>query len=69
MAREQLAASQHVLGSEVDDDEIAEVRIVGDGRVVVRGLQEGETFVNVRRAGRVYSHAVNVTSDGVRPFP
>lgn len=45
---------------QVDDDEVAEVRIVADGRVVVRGLQEGETLVNVRRGGRVYSHAVYV---------
>jgi hypothetical protein len=47
---------------QVDDDEVAEVRIIGESRVVVRGLQEGETIVNVRRGGRVYSHAVNVTS-------
>jgi hypothetical protein len=57
---EVLLKAPDVEAVQVDDDEIAEVRIVGDGRVVVRGLQEGTTFVNVRRAGRVYSHAVNV---------
>ncbi|MBL8956295.1 MAG: pilus assembly protein N-terminal domain-containing protein [Myxococcaceae bacterium] len=49
---------------QVEDDEVAEVRIVGEGRVVVRGLQEGETFVNVRRGGKVFSHAVSVVGSG-----
>jgi hypothetical protein len=66
---EVLLKAPEVEAVQVDDDEVAEVRIVGDGRVVVRGLSEGETFVNVRRGGRVYSHAVNVTSEGVRAFP
>ncbi len=59
---ELLIKAPDVEAVQVDDDEVAEVRIVGEGRVVVRGLQEGETHVNVRRAGKVYSHAVNVTA-------
>jgi len=49
---------------QVEDDEVAEVRIVGEGRIAVRGLQEGETRVNVKRGGKVYSHAVNVVGVG-----
>ena len=61
---ELLLKAADVEAVQVDDDEVAEVRIVGEGRVVVRGLQEGETVVNVRRAGRVYSHPVYVSPSG-----
>lgn len=61
---ELLLKTPDVEAVQVDDDEVAEVRIVGDGRVVVRGLQEGETVVNVRRGGKVYSHAVYVAPSG-----
>lgn len=57
---ERLLKAPDVEAVQVDDDEVAEVRIIGDGRVVVRGLQEGETVVSVRRGGKVYSHPVYV---------
>lgn len=59
---ELLLKAPDVEAVQVDDDEVAEVRIVGDGRVVVRGLQEGETVVNVRRGGKVFSHPVYVSA-------
>lgn len=58
---EVLVKAPDVEAVQVEDDEVAEVRIVGEGRVVVRGLSGGETVVNIRRAGKVYSHPVNVT--------
>lgn len=61
---EQLLKAPDVEAVQVDDDEVAEVRIIAADRVVVRGLSEGQTVVNVRRGGRVYSHAVNVTGGG-----
>ncbi|MBK7861727.1 MAG: pilus assembly protein N-terminal domain-containing protein [Archangiaceae bacterium] len=60
VSAEILIKAPEVDGVQVEDDEVAEVRIVGDGRVVVRGLQEGETVVFVRRGGRVYAHPVLV---------
>ncbi len=61
---EQLVKVLDVESVSVEDDDVAEVRIVADGRFVVRGLADGETHVLVRRAGRVYSYPVNVTSGG-----
>jgi hypothetical protein len=61
---EKLLKVPDVEGVQVEDDDVAEVRIVGDGRVVVRGLNEGDTHVLIRRAGRVYSHPVTVISPG-----
>jgi hypothetical protein len=59
---EQLVKVPDLESVSVEDDDVAEVRIVGDGRVVVRGINEGDTRVLVRRAGRVYAYPVNVTA-------
>jgi hypothetical protein len=61
---EQLMKALDVEAVSVEDDDVAEVRIVGDGRVVVRGLNGGDTHVLIRRAGRLYSHVITVTSTG-----
>jgi hypothetical protein len=61
---EQLVKAPDVESVQVEDDDVAEARIVGDGRVVVRGLNEGDTHVIIRRGGRLFSHPVNVTASG-----
>jgi hypothetical protein len=59
---EQLVKVPDLEAVSVEDDEVAEVRIVGDGRVVVRGINEGDTRMVVRRAGRAYAYPVVVTA-------
>jgi hypothetical protein len=61
---EKLLKTLDVESVQVEDDDVAEVRIVGDGRVVVRGLNVGDTRVLIHRGGRVYSHPVYVTGQG-----
>ena len=57
---EVLLKTPDVEAVEIEDDSVAEVRIVSESRVVVRGLAEGETAVLITRAGRVERRPVTV---------